>query len=82
MQFQLACSIEDQEAQEEVVDRYCHELVPVDFKNMWSGTSKPMRVIYGGLVACTLVYPLWCSVVFFLKNFTRCCGGAKYSWGM
>eukprot|EP01043_Picozoa_sp_COSAG02_P035694 COSAG02_NODE_2572_length_8501_cov_8.319448_2_plen_308_part_00 len=61
---------------------HCHELVPVDFKNMWSGTSKPMRVIYGGLIACTLVYPLWCSVVFFLKNFTRCCGGAKYSWGM
>ena len=61
---------------------HCHEMVPVDFKNLWSGTSKPMRVIYGGLVACTLVYPIWCSVVFFLKNFPRCCCGAKYSWGM
>ena len=61
---------------------HCHHMVPVHWKNLWSGTSKPMRVIYGGLIACTLVYPLWCSVVFFLKNFTRCCGGAKYSWGM
>jgi hypothetical protein len=61
---------------------HCHSMVPADLKNIWAKTSKPMRVIYGGLISCTLVYPIWCSVVFLLKNFTRCCGGAKYTWGM
>jgi hypothetical protein len=61
---------------------HCHKMVPVDLKNFMSSTHEADLVIYGGLVACTLVYPIWCSVVFFLKNFTRCCGGSKYTWGM
>ena len=61
---------------------HCHAMVPDVFKDFMSQTSRTMRVVYGGLICCTLVYPIWCSVVFFLKNFTRCCGGAKYSWGM
>ena len=61
---------------------HCHSMVPAGLKNFMAQTSYPMLVIYLTLVGCTLVYPIWCSVVFFLKNFTRCCGGAKYTWGM
>lgn len=61
---------------------HCHSMVPAGLKNFMAQTSYPMLVVYLTLVGCTLVYPIWCSVVFFLKNFTRCCGGAKYNWGM
>lgn len=50
---------------------HCHSMVPDALKNFMSSTSRTMRVVYGGLICCTLVYPIWCSVVFFLKNFTR-----------
>ena len=67
---------------------HCHEMVMGNsdvahmFQQFVATTNKAMTIIYATLVLCTLVYPLWCLVVFVLKNTTRCCGGAKYAWGM
>lgn len=77
-----ACGDEDQTARGAWGAVNCHELTPAYFKDFALKTKYEHLVIYLTLASCSLIYPLWCVVVFALKNSTRCCGGAKYTWGM
>lgn len=61
----------------------CHSMSPTHFRNFVLHSSEEMLAVYFTLALCTAIYPIWCLVVFVLKNSTRCCTKSEeYTWCM